>query len=1512
MTRRSINLPRTLRRLGLEQLEARHLLTAVPFGPEIVIDTNEASDILIAFADLDGDGDLDMVGGDDGLFWYENTDGDGTFGAPQTIADAIVDEIAVNVRDIEVGDIDRDGDLDVLASSVTDSAVGWWANDGSGNFGARNLISGQSSVGASVELVDYDSDGDLDVLANGDSVDIYANDGSGSFSSDGNFSFAINYLDTANFDRDGSIDVVAADVANDQIVLRTAAGTAVVAVNDPGNLVAIDLDGDGDQDVVATSEGDGSLLWYQNDSSLGNFFAGGASPLTIDNSLLGAFDVQAGDFDADGDLDLLASGTAGDTIAWYENDGAANPMFVRHNLTTAANGAENVAIADIDGDGDLDVSYVSSSDNRRVWRRNMAIHAAHTINDQSEVTIESTIYGAIFATTADIDGDGDLDVLGVSLSLNIVAWWENTSVNGSAWTEHTIDGDFIGAESVRTADVDGDGDLDVVGAAQLAGEIAWWENTSGDGFAWTKHAIDGSFVGASSINTADVDGDGDIDVLGTSQNDDDVAWWENTSGDGSAWTKHTIDSSFDFARSVITADVDGDGDLDVLALAPWDMEVTWWENTLGDGSAWNEHTIDNDLAGVYSVSTADVDGDGDLDALGAALSGEMVWWENSAGDGTVWTEYTIGSNFSGDIWVSTADLDGDGDLDVLGAGQSLDDVAWWENTSGDGSVWAIHAIDGDFTSPRSVVPADIDGDGDLDVLAAAFEASSITWWENRREQARLTTTDITPPEISTGATAALLRIDFAHLGQLGEPSAKWESITLRIEDQYGAALSDSLAKGLIERLELYRDDGDGVFNGADSLIASAETFSLTDGALSLLLADDDPNREVTASASESFFVVVSLPSEPESLPQNQFRVSHITGDVDDNLITYADSDEKLLTLAQPNTPSSVVEVSPILSASLTQLDATPTNASAVRYSVEFSDEVTGVGIDDFSLATTGSAAGSVSSVTEITPSSYEVTIGTVTGAGTLRLDLVDDDSILDTGGKPLGSYGVGNGKVIGEAYEVDRVAPLVTSILLEGTNLTSADTVSFLVNFGEAVSGVDTSDFSLASTETAAGNISEVAATTANQYRVTVDSISGDGTLQLNLVDDDSIIDSVLNPLAGAGNGNGEFAGEFFSIDNTGPSVLSIVTTMPTATSLATLTYEVTFDEPVEAVDNSDFELITTGTVSGFVQSVTGSGTVRTITIANVVGEGTLRLDLNDDDSVLDLVGNALGGTGTNNGDFAGEVYTLDHLPPEVLGIVRFDAEAVYGAPLRFLVNFNESVIGVDSSDFEITTTDTASGTIGTITELLPSSYLVEIDNIEGEGTIGLNLVDDDSIIDTVADPAPLPLGGVGTSNGDAIGQVYTLATPPTGDFDIDGDVDGADFLVWQRGFGTTYDADDLQDWSDNYGNPAASSAAATNAFSAALTSDDTLASRVSANETPTDGAFFLWSDEEDQAAEPALLDETAPSETTSAAPAIDSRALTPAADAETADLYVSGESEAETAQQEWLSEELLERVFGS
>ncbi len=340
--------------------------------------------------------------------------------------------------------------------------------------------------------------------------------------------------------------------------------------------------------------------------------------------------------------------------------------------------------------------------------------------------------GISSVSTADIDGDGDLDVLGGAYYWGRAYWWENVDGEGAAWAEHYIDDGslYAGPSSMYPTDIQGNGYMDALGAIGAPNQgIMWWKNADGIGIQWVTTIVEDDFSGASSVYAADVDGDGDTDVLGAAEYADDIAWWELDDGFPYTFTRHNVDSNYNGAMSVYAADVDGDGHMDILGAARYANDITWWRNTDGSGTSWTEHTVDPSFNGASSVYAIDVDGDGDMDVLGAAIvADDITWWENTDGSGTSWTEHTVDASFDGASSVYAIDVDGDGDQDVLGAAANANEITCWENTDGSGTSWTEHTADDSFWGAQSVYAADVDGDGDMDALGAAYYSPSVAWW----------------------------------------------------------------------------------------------------------------------------------------------------------------------------------------------------------------------------------------------------------------------------------------------------------------------------------------------------------------------------------------------------------------------------------------------------------------------------------------------------------------------------------------------------------------------------------------------------------------------------------------------------------------------------------------------------------------------------------------------------------------------------------------------------------------
>ncbi len=282
-------------------------------------------------------------------------------------------------------------------------------------------------------------------------------------------------------------------------------------------------------------------------------------------------------------------------------------------------------------------------------------------------------------------------------------------------------------------------------AASFAAEIPWSH----------QNVIEDPFTDPLRLTSADLDGDGDLDLIGTSATDDDVAWWENTVGDGSAWTRHDVDLDFDFAYGIAAGDLDGDGDADLVAAGFFESSVLWWQNDIDSGlvcgTDFCEGTIDSTAQAAAAVDIVDLDGDGDLDVLATHRQpDDVVWYENGAGDGSTWTEHQIDTDLEAAQGVAYGDLDGDGDLDVLAGGGEAGSFAWYENdleaSTVCGSPWCAHPLSSALTEAVGI--GDLDGDGDLDL--AQSSSTGMSWWANTAGDGSVWTETAIPATGTTG------------------------------------------------------------------------------------------------------------------------------------------------------------------------------------------------------------------------------------------------------------------------------------------------------------------------------------------------------------------------------------------------------------------------------------------------------------------------------------------------------------------------------------------------------------------------------------------------------------------------------------------------------------------------------------------------------------------------------------------------------------------------------------------
>ncbi len=306
------------------------------------------------------------------------------------------------------------------------------------------------------------------------------------------------------------------------------------------------------------------------------------------------------------------------------------------------------------------------------------------------------------------------------------------------------------------------------------------------------------------------------------------------------------------------------------------------------------------------------------------------------------------------------------------------------------------------------------------------------------------------------------------------------------------------------------------------------------------------------------------------------------------------------------------------------LDPSPSNAQSVRFTVTFSEQVSGVDLADFTLVGSGSASGTLSGLQALGGGVYVITVSGVSGTGTLGLNLNGSATgITDVAGNAL------VGGLTGAVYSIDRDAPTVGSVSVPvGVLYNTGDVLTFVVNTSEAVvvDGVPRLALDLGGRTVYADFVAGSGTPTlVFQYQVQAGDNDADGIQVLGLsANGASLRDAAGNALTPALENVGDTHGVV--VDGTPPTVVSIVAN-PSPTP-GGQSFTVTFSEDVSGVDLADFELVGNGNASGTLQSLVRlDGRTWQINVGGVAGAGSLALALRSSGTgITDAAGNALVG----------------------------------------------------------------------------------------------------------------------------------------------------------------------------------------------------------------------------------------------------------------------------------------------
>ena len=336
-------------------------------------------------------------------------------------------------------------------------------------------------------------------------------------------------------------------------------------LNGGSSVIPADLDGDGDLDLAVASHGSSELGWFEN---LGG---GTFGPFRVIDTPASVWFAYPGDLDADGDVDIVASGYSG-VLGWYANDGAGN--FEAVQVIDVDTATPSVAMVDFNGDGILDLLAAPDfgTDIRFYEGLGGGAYGAR-------VTLVADIENSIGFEAHDFDGDGDIDFAYGEYRTDTIHLYLNEGGGVLAPRVTIAAGDGPGV--MGYADLNGDGLGDLLSLEFDGSSLSWYQN-NGDGSFGARQALPNFAGGPYARSTADVDGDGNIDILsGSFSSKSNVVWIPNLGG-GSFGPAQVISQAVGQVSSVVGADFDGDGDTDVAYVSFSRGEVAVFFNRQGE------------------------------------------------------------------------------------------------------------------------------------------------------------------------------------------------------------------------------------------------------------------------------------------------------------------------------------------------------------------------------------------------------------------------------------------------------------------------------------------------------------------------------------------------------------------------------------------------------------------------------------------------------------------------------------------------------------------------------------------------------------------------------------------------------------------------------------------------------------------------------------------------------------------------------------------------------------------
>ena len=296
---------------------------------------------------------------------------------------------------------------------------------------------------------------------------------------------------------------------------------------------AADINDDGKIDILAGRQAtDAGAIWYEQTADINTWIFH-----WINSSLSNVTDIASGDFDGDGDKDIICNNIFANEIYIGENDGSGG--FTNYLISTSVSGPRGIIPADVDNDDTLDFVVGSGS---------VAATYIYWFKNNGGLSFTPFQVGTIsFSEPAkidvfDADGDGHMEIIVSAKGDGTVYLFQNDG--SESFTHILVDGSITEPAGIGVGDFNGDGLWDAaVCEFTNGGMVLWYENTGG---AFNEHMIENGVNNCDGLNVGDIDLDGDLDVVvcnynNTAVKDGSIRLYENDGG--GKWTPWVIDST---------------------------------------------------------------------------------------------------------------------------------------------------------------------------------------------------------------------------------------------------------------------------------------------------------------------------------------------------------------------------------------------------------------------------------------------------------------------------------------------------------------------------------------------------------------------------------------------------------------------------------------------------------------------------------------------------------------------------------------------------------------------------------------------------------------------------------------------------------------------------------------------------------------------------------------------------------------------------------------------------------